>query len=145
MALFSFFFLCSFLCSVLLLFLLLSTIRLRMSFAMHDAVEYTEKISTLLPPFASFSSFCYAVVSLLVLVSHFPPHYSSASPGMMLFENAGKIDWTSVKESLPVFLMAIFIRKHAHACTSLYCTSSVPLSDFSELPNTELATTELTK
>lgn len=29
--------------------------------------------------------------------------------GMMLFENAGKVNWGNVKESLPVFLMSIFI------------------------------------
>eukprot|EP01034_Spumella_vulgaris_P026831 gene26831-33472_t len=29
--------------------------------------------------------------------------------GMMLFENAGKVNWSSVKEALPVFLMSVFI------------------------------------
>jgi AGZA family xanthine/uracil permease-like MFS transporter len=29
--------------------------------------------------------------------------------GMMLFENAGKVNWHSVKEALPVFLMCVFI------------------------------------
>lgn len=29
--------------------------------------------------------------------------------GMMLFENAGKVNWASVKEALPVFLMCVFI------------------------------------
>jgi hypothetical protein len=28
---------------------------------------------------------------------------------MMLFENAGKVNWSSVKEALPVFLMCVFI------------------------------------
>jgi AGZA family xanthine/uracil permease-like MFS transporter len=29
--------------------------------------------------------------------------------GLMLFENAGKVNWSNMKEALPVFLMTVFI------------------------------------
>lgn len=52
---------------------------------------------------------------LLLLATCLSPLLASVPPcatspvllliGMMLFENAGKVNWASVKESLPVFVM----------------------------------------